>query len=327
MVVIDSEKHNLDYKQSYKDNGIASLSKRYQNSAKGGASTLISKASSEVRVDDRKPRSMKDGGPIDPVTGMKVYTNTGKSYTKVKYKDPETGKIKETSLSNAKKKGYTVLSSKEVKSKIKSTKMAEESDAFKLSSGRPIEEEYARYANNLKTLANTSRRNALSTKPTPYSPSAKRAYEKEVATLNANLNIALKNKPIERKAQLLANSVIKRKTQDNRDLDPDDVKKIRNQALAEARTRTGAKKHLIPISDKEWEAIQAGAISSSKLTQILQNTDLNKVKELATPRAKKLMTSAKIDVAQSMMSSGYTRAEIASKLGVSVSTLDKSLNE
>ena len=43
MVVIDALKHQLDYKQSYEDNDISSLQKKYQT---GGASTLISRAKS-----------------------------------------------------------------------------------------------------------------------------------------------------------------------------------------------------------------------------------------------------------------------------------------
>jgi len=299
MVVIDSEKHNLDYRQSYIDHGIAALSEKYQNTKRGGASTLVSKASSETRVDARKPRSTKEGGPIDTETGMKVYTKTGESYVD--------------------SKGRTITR------KIASTKMAEETDAFKLSSGRPIEEVYAGYANNLKNLGNTARKNAITTIPTPYSPSARQAYDKEVATLTAHLNTALMNKPVERQAQILANSVVTRKRQANPNMDPDDIKKVKNQALAEARTRTGAKKQQIEITDKEWEAIQAGAVSPSKLTQILQNTNLDRIKQLATPRTTIMMSPSKTSRAKSMLASGYTQAEIADALGVSTSTLANAL--
>jgi len=299
MVVIDSEKHNLDYRQSYIDHGIAALSKRYQNTERGGASTLVSKASSEIRVDARKPRSTKEGGPIDTETGMKVYTKTGESYVD--------------------SKGRTIMR------KIASTKMAEVDDAFELSSGRPIEEVYAAYANNLKALGNTSRKNALATVPTPYSPSARKVYDNEVATLTAHLNTALMNKPIERQAQIIANSVVARKRQANPNMDADDVKKVKNQALAEARTRTGAKKQQIEITEKEWAAIQAGAVSPSKLTQILQNTDLDRIKQLATPRTSVMMSPSKTSRAKTMLAAGYTQAEIADALGVSTSTLANAL--
>jgi len=296
MVVIDSEKHNLNYKQSYIDNGISSLAEKYQNSSRGGASTIISKASSEYRVPHRKTNPA-----IDPNTGEKVYRYTGESYVDAK------GRV--------------------VGRTVKSTKMAEEKDAFNLSSGRQIELVYAGYANELKALANESRRNALAIIPTPYSPSAKAVYQNEVARLNAALNIALKNKPLERQAQILANSEVARKKQANPYMDNDDIKKARNQALAKARTRTGASKTMIDISPREWEAIQAGAISPSKLSQILQNAKLDQIKALATPRTTTTLTPARMQRAQSMLAAGLTQAEVAENLGISTSTLSRALRE
>ena len=133
------------------------------------------------------------------------------------------------------------------------------------------------------------------------------------------------NKPYEREAQVYANSVIARKKQDNREMDSDELKKVRTQALAEARVRTGAKKVLVDIKPTEWEAIQAGAISPSKLTQILQNADLDKVKTLATPRTQLTMTPSKLDKAKSMIESGYTLAEVSDVLGVTTSVLTKAI--
>lgn len=300
MVVIDSEKHNLDYRQSFIDHGIASLQARYQNGPTGGASTLISKASSQSRVDARKPRAAAEGGPIDTKTGEKVYTKTGESYEK---------------------QGKTIVK------QDKSTKMAETNDAFTLSSGRPMEEVYASYANGLKGLANQARLNSYNTKASTYNPSSKIVYKKEVADLNAKLNISLKNKPIEREAMIIANSIVKRKKQDNPDMEPGDIKKVKNNALAEARVRTGAKKFNVDITDNEWKAIQAGAISASKLSQILANTDLARVKELATPRLITTMLPAKVERARTMLDSGYTQSEVADSLGISVSTLNKSIRE
>ena len=72
MVVIDAENHELDYKQSEKDHGIPALKEEYQGKKSAGARTLISRAGAEVRIAERKPRSAKRGGPIDPVTGKKL---------------------------------------------------------------------------------------------------------------------------------------------------------------------------------------------------------------------------------------------------------------
>lgn len=305
MVIIDSEKHHLNYKQSQIDNGISALAEKYQGSKRGGASTLISQASSEVRVLERKNRI-----DIDPKTGQKIFTETGESYID--------------------RKGREVFRT------TKTTKMAEATWdpelnglAFKgkrLSSGTPIESTYENHANQLKAMANTARKESLATKPIPYSPSAKQTYSTEVQSLRASLNIAQKNKPLERQAQIMTESIVKRKIQDNPGLDSADIKKIRGQALAESRVRAGAKKQQIEISPKEWAAIQAGAVSNNTLIQILNNTDLDVVKKYATPRTSVPgLSEAKINRAKTMMASGYTQAEVAQILGVSISTLSNAV--
>lgn len=299
MVVIDAEKHELNYKQSAIDHGIAELKAKYQGGPRKGASTLISKASSEQRVPVRKPRSAANGGPIDKETGEKVYEYTNESYPN--------------------KKGEMVPRL------IKSTKMGEAKDAFELSSGTKMEAVYATHANKLKALGNEARKAMVAIKSTPYNPSAKTAYAKEVGVLNAKLNEALKNAPLERKAQLVANTIVDAKRKANPGMDSSDIKKVKSQALIEARVRSGAKKSVIDITPEEWNAIQAGAITNNKLTKILQNADLTKIKEYAMPRNTPTMGTAKIARARAMASMGYTQAEIASALGVSASTISKAL--
>lgn len=105
-------------------------------------------------------------------------------------------------------------------------------------------------------------------------------------------------------------------------MDKDAQKKVEFQALEEARRRTGADKHKIQITDKEWDAIQAGAISDSKLSEMLTHADMDIVRKLATPKPQVLMTHSMTNRATTMLASGYTRAEVAEALGVSVSTLD-----
>jgi DNA-binding CsgD family transcriptional regulator len=309
MVVIDSEKHELDYKGSYAANGIAQLKEKYQGKTPTGklrgASTLITKASSEVRVPERKPRSAAKGGPIDPVTGRKVYEETGRTYIN--------------------KMGKTVSKT------TKTTRLGEAhvigKGAEALSSGTAMEQVYVEHSNKLNALSNTARKAAVSTKGTPYSPSAKVAYSNEVASLNAKLNLALKNAPLERQAQVLANTQVSQRRQANPAMDPADVKKIKSQALTEARVRTGAKKQMIVLTQREWDAIQAGAISNHKLTQIINNSDLDTVKKLATPKRELKMTPTKRLRAQAMLGSGYTQAEVADALGVSLTTLKTSISE
>jgi DNA-binding CsgD family transcriptional regulator len=290
MVVIDAEKHGLNYKQSYDDNGIKQLKAKYQS---GGASTLISRAKSRIDVPERKPRTVGKGGPVDPTTGELRFEPTNK----VNFRS-----------------GRPVTT--------RSTKLAEVSDAHVLSSGTPVERIYANHSNRLKNLANQARLDAIKT-PTPkQSPSARKTYAKEVGSLESKLALAIKNRPLERQAQLIANATVKAKRDYNPNMDSDTIKKIKFQALAEARNRTGAGKQKIHITSDEWQAIQANAVSASKLNEILNNADMDVVKDLAAPRTAKLMTPVKTNRAQAMLASGYTRAEVASALGVSLTTLD-----
>lgn len=310
MVVIDGEKHNLDYRQSARDNGIASLMKKYQGRSTGGAATIISRANSDIKVPERKPRSAAKGGPVDKVTGKKVYEYSGATYTQTKTN--KSGKVTEKEVL---KPGGT------------SKKLAEEDDAHNLSSGTRIEKIYADHSNKLKALANTARKEMVHTRIAPYSPSAKAAYSHEVRSLDAKLALALRNAPLERQAHVLGNAQVRAKTQANPDMEKSEKKKLKAKALEEARRRTGANKTRIEITDSEWAAIQAGAISSSKLNQILANADLDQVKQLATPKEKTLMSGGKKTQALAMIRRGYTQAEVADALGVSLSTLKTSIGE
>lgn len=293
MVVIDAVKHELNHKQSYIDNGIAELKAKYQE---GGASTLISRAQAEERVPTRKLR-------IDRETGEKVYIPKNDTYTIVDKKGNTITKVRET----------------------KSTKLAEKSDAFELSSGTYIEEIYATHSNRLKALANQARKEALATPNLKYNPSAKVAYAPEVSSLKLKLNEAQKNQPLERAAQLIANKTVAIQRAANPDLDKDDVKKLRFKALSAARARVGAGKKLIDITDREWEAIQAGAVSNNTLSQILRNTDMEKVKKRCLPRDKQTLSASRIAQIRSMINNGYTQAEVADIVGVSTSTINEYL--
>lgn len=307
MVVIDAEKHNLNYKQSAIDNGIAELKRIYQGGERSGASTLISKASSELRVPYRVEGKLvpnpKTGGTkrlyIDPATGKKLYEETGETFVNAK------GKV--------------------VKKTTKSTKMAEAEDAHALSSGTKIESIYADYANKVKAMANKARKLMIDTPNLVYNPTARETYAKEVASLKAKLAQANRNKPHERQAQLLANKIVAAKKASRPDMDAATLKKIKGQALEEARIRSGAKKQDIQITDKEWEAIQLGAVSHNVLTQIIDNTDLDRLKTKATPHAAKVMTPSKVLRAKLMLANGLSYADIASALGVSATTVQDEL--
>lgn len=343
MVVIDAEKHKLNYKQSYIDNGIEELKKKYQNG--NGSATIISRAKSPVLVNERKQQYK-----IDPETGKKIYqekedntytyldakNSKGKSIKLTVYTDFKTG---EKYTVDPETKVKTVRSEAELaKAKTKtrtqeSTKMAETDDAYKLTSGGSkenygyqIEGIYANYANQMKSLGNQARKALISTGTLKYNKSAKETYAEEVKSLNASLLVALKNAPKERQAQLVANQMMDAKLKANPDMDSEHIKKAKGQCLTIARNRVGAQKQRIEISQKEWEAIQAGAISDSKLSKILDNTDLSTIQKLATPKQSHTLTSSQISLIKRMDSSDYTLSDIAERLGVSTSTVSNVLN-
>lgn len=305
-VVIDAYKHKLDYKQSEKDQGIAELRKRYQPKydedgnivGGGGASTLLSKRKQDVRIAERQ-----GSGTIDPNTGKVTYKESGRTYV-----DPKTGK--------------TVKATTTVKL------LSTIDDLHTLSSGTPQESAYADYGNKMKALANKARKEYKATGRLEYSSSAKATYQNEVNSLLSKLNIAEKNAPKERRAQALANSIIKTKQQEYDITDKKELTKIKQMALNDARISVGAsgKDSRITITDKEWEAIQAGAISDSKLTQILRYTKPEEVREKAMPKATTQLSTAQVNKIKSMKNSGYTIGEIAEALGKSSSTVSKYLN-
>lgn len=303
-MIIDAEKHKLDWKQCYKDNNIAELKKLYQtdpnNPNKHGASTLISRAKNEADVPERSWYK------INPETGEREWKYTGRHYTD--------------------KNG------KEVYNRTKSTQMFEAKDAHALSTGSKVEELYAEYANTLKSMANQARLESLRTPSLQRSPSAAQTYSKEVSSLNDKVKAAMMNAPLERRAQVIANSIVKAQFKDNpaRKEDRDWRKKIENAALAEGRAATGASKkaRLVHLTDREWEAIQAGAIGSTMMKKIIANMDSTELKQLSTPKENtttKYISSNKnnIALAKAMLSSGYTQAEVADRLGCSTSLVNK----
>lgn len=306
MVVIDAEKHNLNYKQSEIDNGIAQLKTQYQGAANSGAKTLLSRATAKERIPEIKARPAAQGGAVDPKTGAKVMVPTGKTNNKY---DPKT-------------KTYTD-EKVPVISKVK--KLALTDDAYTLVRDKsdPVERLYADHVNEMKSVANQARLQALRIPSPKSNPKAKAVYQSEVAKLVADLRAAQKQKPLDRRAQVIAGTIVKAKRQDDPLLrtDLDRKKKVERQALAAARARLGLVKPVIDISDTQWDAIQSGAVSASRLREILDYADPKRVSELAMPRKNTVMTKSVTSRAKAMLAAGATNADVAAALGISVSTL------
>ena len=290
MVVIDAEKHQLNYKQSERDNGISALKKKYQS---GGASTLISRASGEKRIPKRKLRSARDGGGIDPKTGKKVWVETGESYID--------------------SRGKKVLRTE------KAPRMALTDNAYSLSSGTRMENLYAEHANSLKALANKARKEAVSQPRVKKNPEAARRYSREVTELKAQINVARKAKPLERQAQVIANGVVDAKIRSNPDMSYKDRAKVTAMALKTARQRLGYDRNATRIrpTPLQYRAIQEGAVSQSMIDQILESADLDHLKSLAMPKQTHPLTRSQANRISIYRKNGSTVAEIADALGIS----------
>lgn len=344
MVVIDAEKHKLDYKQSEIDNNIAALKKKYQRTVDadgnvhvGGASTILSRAKGETSVLKRQ------GTPKINIKGEDWYDpNKPEGSLIYKVADDVTYTYQKT---NKRTGELTTVTKNKTQ---KSTRMAETDDAYSLVSEarHPMEMVYADYANSMKALANKARKEMVRTGKIQYSSSAKTTYQAEVDSLMSKLNTALLNSPRERAAQRRANAEVdntlntvketlrkSNPTATAKEIDrlarkEIDVKKASQQALTSNRKAVGSvsrRDRSIDITDREWEAIQAGAISENKLKQILNNTDADKLRQRATPRTTTTLSQAKINRIKAMSNSNYDLASIAKSLGVSPSTVSKYL--
>lgn len=368
MVVIDAEKHKLDYKRSEVENNIEQLKSKYQRTLlpdgtikEGGASTIISKAKGVEYVNKRRGQAR-----IDPETGKLTYldampsdlyyvdktwdkktgittirTAEGKKITydsndpvaKEKYDpvgkyDKETGKMVFTN-----KAGDITYYTRTREDK--STKMAETDDAHTLVSAakHPMELVYADYANSMKALANRARKEMLAAGNLNYDPQAKKIYQTEVDSLMARLNEAEKNTVRERQAARLTNAEVSAKKKQaeaaGNELSAKEIRKLNQQALTKYRQQVGSvsrRERSLKISDREWEAIQAGAITENKLKRILANADADELRQRATPRDSRAISTAQSNRIKNMNATGnYTIAEIADQLGLSASTVKKYL--
>lgn len=309
MVVIDAEKHKLDYKRSERENGIQELKQKWQirvdeegNEKYGGASTLLSRRKQTVRVPERRG-SVR----VDKESGEYIYKESGRTFT-----DPKTGRER---------------LAEDTVSLISETK-----DARTLSSGTIQENLYADFSNKLKAMANQARKEAVNMKGIQRDPQAAKTYATEVASLKEKYNNMIANKPKERKAMLIANANIKAKIQEqglNPAIDKKEIKKISSVEMQRARDSVGAsgRKSKVTFTDKEWEAVQAGAISDNMLTKFLNSSDSDEIVKRAMPKTTSVMSSAKMSKAKAMLRSGYTYKEIAQACGVPESTVYSALNK
>lgn len=289
MVVIDSFKHNLDYKRSAENNGIKALQQRYQTyydetgKKRKGASTLLSKKlSADILVDYEE---------------VKVFNEKTKRW-------------------NTKKVGGRYVSL------IDSV-----DDANLLSSGTAAEKLYANYINEVRSLKTTAESINQSTKGAKYQPGMKELYRNEVQSIDSKLHKQYLRAPRERQAQLEANKNYYNALVPG--MSKDDKNKLKAQILAAARQKHNPAdpEGKFNITPKEWEAINSGAISHTKVTDILKFGNSEQIKKYATPKAQVEVKAPSIARAKALIANGYTPAQVAEQLGVSTTTIYNIVND
>lgn len=317
MVIIDAPKHKLDWKLSEVENDIEALKKKWQkhyddegNVIKtGGASTLLTRAKSEVHVGKRigQPK-------VDPKTGELIYKTAPDDkrfwYDKKGKAHEYTETVPAMSLvSNA----YDLMSSKNPEN------------------ANPKEVIYADYANSLKAMANEARKLAYyGLEEYEYSKEAAAKYADEVASLTNKVNLSRRNAPRERMAQIQANARKDKLVEENPDLKGRDketkkkLKKIRQQAIIETRGEYNAKRVPIDVTEREWEAIQNRAVDKQTLETIFKYANDKQIRQYATPRTdSRALRDAQIARIKALKDAKWTVAEIAAYLGVSKSSVEK----
>lgn len=349
MVVIDAQKHELDYKRSEVENDIPALKAKYQS---GGASTFLSRSTSDERVPMRKEKAFSKMTPEEKkryLNGEMVYENTGKTWTKSSFplskmtkeerKMWDSGDEEQMRQVRAQMYADDRVKKKDIPLTENSTK-GKEYDPYKdhLVSGgsreatTPIERIYADHAIAMKELAREARKMARAQIDIERDPEAAKKYASEVQSLKDKLSIARKNAPLERQAQILANVNLDQVLYSNPELknDKEHYKREKFRQLDAARKIVGAKKLVIgskdnPLTDREWEAIQKGAVSKTVLKQILANSDGARIRQLAMPKTKTGISTAKLSRARAMLKNGYSQADICDMLDISRSTLINAL--
>lgn len=321
MVVIDAEKHKLNYKRSAEENGIDALMKRYM--------THIDK----VKYGDLErynPKTRRVDKVIDP-DKLKKDLTPGKEYTSA---STIISRHKQSVITD----GYQV-EVPDPKSKSGGTKMVwrnkketylvnmvKDANVFLGPNATKTEHHYADYINELKAFKNKVDSEMSGIKMPARDPKAAKIYAEEVLSMKDKVNQVKINRIKERQAQRMAEvsskAEIARRSEDEV-LKKDEISRIKQQALNKARSMVGAERTPVTITDDEWDAVQSNAVSGTLLKELVSFMDDSQLKSLATPRANKQMTEARKSKAKALLANGYTIAQVAEALGVSSSTIGK----
>ena len=321
MVVIDAEKHKLNYKRSAEENGIDALMKRYMSHIdriKYG------------ELERYNPKNRKIDKVIDPavlkkdLTPEKEWISASTIISRHKQKvitdgyqveipDPKSSSGKTKMVWRNKKETFVV-------------NMVEDANIFLGPNATKTEHHYADYVNELKAYKKKVDAESAGIKMPARDPKAAKIYAEEVLSMKDKVNDVKVNRIKERQAQRMAEvaskAEIARRSEDEV-LKKEDISRIKQQALNKARSQVGSARNPVKITDDEWDAIQANAVSGTLLKELVSFMDDSQLKALATPRPNTVMTESRKNKAKALLANGYTISQVAEALGVSPSTIGK----
>ncbi len=321
MVVIDAEKHKLNYKRSAEENGIDALMRRYM--------THIDKVK-YGELERYNPKTRRVDRVVDPdklkkdLTPDKKYVSASTIISRHKQSVITDGYQVEIPDPKSESGGTKVVWRNKKETYL--VNMVKDANVFLGPNATKTEHHYADYVNELKAFKNKVDADMSGIKIPARDPKAAKIYAAEVLSMKDKVNQVKINRIKERQAQRMAEvaskAEIARRSEDEV-LKKDDISRIKQQALNKARFMVGAVRTPVTITDEEWDAVQSNAVSGTLLKELVSFMDDSQLKSLATPRANKQMTEARKSKAKALLANGYTIAQVAEALGVSSSTIGK----
>ena len=325
MVVIDAEKHKLNYKRSAEENGIDALMKRYMTHVDRIKYGELERYNPKTRKIDRVVDSdtlKKDLNPDAKYTSASTIISRHKQTVitngyRVEVPDPKSSTGKTKMVWRNKKETYLV-------------NMVDDANIFLGPNATKTEHHYADYVNELKAYKKRVDAESADIRMPARDPKAAKIYASEVLSMKEKVNQVKINRIKERQAQRMAGvsskAEIARRSEDEV-LKKEDISRIKHQALNKARAQLGTGRNPVTITDDEWDAVQANAVSGTLLKELVSFMDDAQLKTLATPRPNKVMTDARKNKAKALLANGYTISQVAETLGVSPTTIGKIKNE
>lgn len=326
MVVIDAEKHKLNYKRSAEENGIDALMKRYMTHVDRVKYGELERWNPKTRKMDRVIDPDKLKKDLNPDA---KYTSASTIISRHKQTVITDGYQVEVPDYKSKKDGATKMVWRN-KKETYVINMLKDANVLLGPNATKTEHHYADYVNDLKGFKNKVDEEMAAIKMPARDPKAAKIYASEVLSMKEKVDQVKVNRIKERQAQRMAEvtskAEIARRSEDEV-LKKDDISRIKQQALNKARSMVGAGRNPVKITDDEWDAVQANAVSGTLLKELVSFMDDAQLKTLATPRENKVMTDSRKAKAKALLANGYTISQVAEAMGVSPSTIGKIKNE